>query len=61
MKTKYRNLAIFTNFFNHFFLVIENLQNHIIFEFWISLFDEILPIKKGLYEETLGYTSTNKC
>jgi hypothetical protein len=35
------------------FSVIENLQNHIIFEFWIFLFDEILPIiKKAVWGDT---------
>jgi len=44
LKDKYRILEIFT-FSSPSFLVIENLQNHIIFKFLISLFSEILSIK----------------
>jgi len=33
LKTKYRNLAIFANFFFLSHLANENLQNHFIFEF----------------------------
>jgi hypothetical protein len=42
-----KNSADFYYFFSR--LVIETLQNHFIFNFLISLFDEISPGKKRLH------------
>jgi hypothetical protein len=43
MKTNYVNLAILTFFC--LLLATENLKNHFFFDFLISLFGEISPVK----------------
>jgi hypothetical protein len=54
METKYKNLAIFSVLFFHFF-AIENLQSHLFYLFWISLFGKISPIqKKGCSVDRIG-------
>jgi hypothetical protein len=56
-KPNIQNLVIFT-FFSPHFLAIENLQNHFIYEFWISLFGKIYrlgPGQKNIWSNFVKY------
>jgi hypothetical protein len=57
LKTKFNNLAIFSLFRS--LLVIENLQNHLIFEFLILSFAFLLKSRQFL--EKKGYSAESSC